>query len=265
MAMKHLFLLCILFPLWVSGQQSLNLTDSSGHRQGSWEKKYPNGKLMYQGSFKDGKPVGQWKRWHDSGNLKAVMEYSETSDSVKAKLYESFSRPVAEGAYIGEKKCGRWTYYFNDLKIAEENFFDGKKNGISLKYYASGELLEESAWKDDLQDGKYRAFFTSGKPFLECLYSEGKRHGKCVSYYASGAPEVNSLYMNDLPEGTWTFYAENGSTLYTLLYHEGKLQNSEVLRTLDTRKLEELEKQRDRLLDPEKYLEDPEALMERKR
>lgn len=263
--MKLYLILILLIPFWVSGQQTLNSTDSSGRRQGPWEKKYPNGKLMYQGSFKDGKPVGLWKRWHDSGNLKAVLEYSETSDSVKAKLYETTSRPVAEGVYIGEKKCGRWTYYSNDAKIAEENYTDGQKNGISRRFYASGELLEESVWKNDLPDGPYRAFFLTGKSFLECTYKEGKRSGRCVSYFPSGAVEVESAYLEDLPEGIWKYYNARGALRYTLTYEKGILKNPEVLLKMDSQQLDELEKQREKIVDPEKYLLNPEEFLERKR
>ena len=63
----------------------------------------------------------------------------------------------------------------------------------------------------------------------------------------------------------WTYYAEEGNIRYTLRYRSGILQNPEVLRELDSRQLEELEKQRYRILDPEKYLEAPEGILERKR
>lgn len=263
--MKYLLLWCLLFPLWGAGQQTLNVTDESGRRQGYWEKKYPNGKLMYQGTFKDGKPVGQWKRYHDSGNLKAVMEHSETSDTVRAKLYETSSRPVAEGAYLGEKKCGTWTYFSNDVRIAEEVFIDGRKSGISRKYYLSGELLEESYWKEELREGKYTAFFPSGKPFLQCYYKEGKRNGPCISYFPSGAVEVESEYLDDLPGGSWKYYDPSGAIRYTLLYEKGILKNPDVLLKMDSKQLEELELQRDKLVDPEKYLLNPEEFLERKR
>ncbi|HPJ78908.1 MAG TPA: hypothetical protein P5086_08865 [Prolixibacteraceae bacterium] len=267
---KWIFIIFLLgltagWPVFAAAQPGLNQTDANGMKQGPWEKKYPNGRLMYQGSFHDDQPVGTWKRWHESGSLKAILIYSPVSDTIKATLYESASTPVARGLYLGEKKTGTWEYLSNGRTIATEEFSNGRKNGISRKFYTSGELLEESTWTDDLLEGPYRAYFTSGKPFLECRYSKAKRDGHCISYYPSGATEVHSLYLNDLPEGTWTFYSETGGTLYTLQYRQGKLQNPEVLRELDTQKLQELEKQRDRLTDPEKYLEDPEGFMERKR
>ncbi len=251
--------------LRTAAQPGLNQTDAHGRKQGPWEKKYPNGRLMYQGSFRDDKPVGPWKRWHEGGSLKAILEYSPTSDTVRATLYESASTPVARGLYLGEKKTGTWEYLSNGRTIATEEFSHGMKNGISRKFYDSGELLEESAWENDQLEGPYRAFFTSGKPFLECTYHQGRRHGKCTGFYPSGKMEMNSYYQEDLPEGPWIFLAETGDTLYTLHYSAGKLRNPELLLQMDSQKLEELEQQRDRLTDPEKYLENPEGFLERKR
>lgn len=263
--MKHILLLLLILPLMAASQPSMNHTDAAGLKQGVWQKKYPNGRLMYQGNYTNGKPSGEWKRWHDSGSLKAILLYSETSDSVKARLYEGMSNPVAEGVYLGEKKTGTWTYFSKGSVIAREEFSGGVKNGTSTKYYPSGEILEESHWENDLLNGTYRAFFTSGKPFLECTYINGQRNGRCISYYPSGALEVYSKYAADLPEGSWTYYDEKGNIRFTLRYAKGILENPGILRDLDSRQLEELEKQRDRLLDPEKYLEDPEGFMERKR
>jgi len=263
--MRQILLILFLLPLMAATQPAVNHTDANGLKQGPWQKKYPNGKLMYQGHFTNGKPTGEWKRWLDTGSLKAILLYSETSDSVKARLYEGMSNPVAEGTYFGEKKTGTWTYFSKGSVIAREEFSAGLKNGTCRKYYPSGEILEESQWENDQLHGTYRALFTSGKPFLECTYKNGKRDGTLTGYYPSGAIEVRSLYRNDLPDGPWTFFGEKGDTLYILHYSAGKLQNPEVLDSLDTKKLEELEKQRDRLVDPEKYLEDPEGFLERKR
>jgi len=42
---------------------SQNVTDAGGKKQGPWVKKYPNGNIMYQGTFRDDKPVGLFKRY----------------------------------------------------------------------------------------------------------------------------------------------------------------------------------------------------------
>ena len=175
--MKNSILLLLIFlPVLTFGQEKMNQTDDKGRKQGFWQKKYPDGSIMYQGYFKNNKPTGEWKRYHETGGVKAILQYSETSDSVKARLFESSSKPVAEGYYIAEKKAGLWTYYAEGVKVAEENFTNGLKNGVCRKFYTSGELLEESEWKDNQREGKFRTFFLSGKTYLECIYRNNQRN-----------------------------------------------------------------------------------------
>jgi antitoxin component YwqK of YwqJK toxin-antitoxin module len=220
---------------------------------------------MYRGAFKDNKPVGEWLRYHEEGGLKALLQYSETSDTVKARLYETASQPVAEGVYVREKKEGIWLYYSGETKISEESFMNGIKSGICRKFYPTGELLEESLWKENRKEGKYQAFFPTGKPFLQCIFSEGIRNGRCFTYYPSGLTEVESQYKNDKPDGEWKYLDENGNIRFTLLYEKGILKNPEALDSLGTKELEELEKQKGKLDDPEKYLQNPEEYLMRKR
>ncbi len=263
--MKYSILLFLLLPLLTFSQQTINQTDSRGLKQGYWQKKYPSGTLMYEGYFTDGKPTGHWKRYHESGGVKAILQYSEKGDSVKALLFENSEEPVAEGSYVGEKKEGLWIYFSGKIKIAEERFSGGLKNGQCRKYYNSGELLEESEWKNNQLEGKYSAYFQSGKPYLQCMYSQNRRNGRCFSYFQSGNPEVESFYQNDLPEGTWKYFDDEGNLRYTLIYEKGLLKNPEVLLELDSDELDSLEKQRDRFAYPEKYLQNPEEYFNRNR
>ncbi len=262
--MRIIIFLFIMAPLFTCAQEKINHTDASGLRQGLWQKKYPNGRLMYKGEFRNDKPVGEWKRWHETGRLKAILKYSASSDSVKAQLFGDSSDPIAEGYYIGGKKTGLWNFFSNGVKLAEENFIGDKKNGTCRKFYPTGELLEESEWKDDLLEGKTRSFYKSGKPYLECNYKNNQRNGKGITYYPDGSRESDFYYKYDLPDSTWIYYDRTGNTRYILYYKEGKLKNPEVLQKLDSQELEELENKRENLVDPEKFLESPEEFLKRK-
>ena len=148
--------------------------------------------------------------------------------------------------------------------VAEETYNGGQKEGLCSKYYKSGERLESSWWKGDRREGLYRAFYTNGRPYLECRYAGGARNGPCVSYHPSAEAEIEAFNQNDLPHGPWKYYDEKGTLLITLHYDRGLLLNADQLRKLDSARLEELEKQRGRLVDPENYLQNPEEILFRK-
>jgi antitoxin component YwqK of YwqJK toxin-antitoxin module len=254
--MRFLFIL-MLFPMLSAGQQELNLTDNNGLKQGLWKRNYPNGLMMYEGVFKNDRPVGEWRRYHENGVIRAILVHNEISDSVSAQLFDIVGKPAAEGTYVKEQKAGKWQYFTDGRKVSEEEFVDGEKSGISRIYYPSGELLEEAEWKNDQKNGRYRAFYQSGKPFLECKYENDLRNGFCVTYFPSGAMEVDAFYRNDLPHGEWKYYRENEDIKFTLLYDEGVLLNPEVLYEQETKQLDELERKGKSISDPEKFMHNP--------
>lgn len=255
--MKELLLMMLFIPLLAATQGITNQTDQGGLKQGKWMRTYPNGKIMYEGNFINDKPVGEWRRYHESGTIKAVMKYHSGSDTVDAVLHDTDGKPIAEGKFVAERKTGLWKQYSTGKIISEEEFVNGMKHGKSRIFYPTGELLEEMDWKEGKRNGSYRAFYLSGKPFLECRYEDDQRNGFCVTYFPSGIMEVDALYRNDLPEGEWKYFSEKGELRYVLKYSEGFLLNPEVLLEVETRNLLELEKTGRKISDPEKFMENP--------
>jgi antitoxin component YwqK of YwqJK toxin-antitoxin module len=255
---KIILLLLVLISF--EGYSQINQTDSRGLRQGRWERNYTNGKPMYQGSFENGKPVGEWIRYHEGGQVKARIKYTPGSDSAFAQLYEEGGKKIAEGVFVDEKREGQWTFFAGDVKISEEEYRGGIKHGVSRRFYPSGEVLEESEWQNGQQEGNYRVFFTGGNPYLQCKFSNGNRNGLCLSYFQNGRVEMEAYYNNNLRDREWKYYDENGKLLYTLKYDNGNLLNPEVRDSIDNLQNSELEK-KENIADPEKFMQDPSEYM----
>ena len=49
------------------GDTLKNYTDINGLKQGYWQKKYYNGNIKYEVYFKNNKPIGEFKRFYESG------------------------------------------------------------------------------------------------------------------------------------------------------------------------------------------------------
>ncbi len=255
---KFLCLLAVL--ICFNGFAQVNQTDAKGLRQGRWSKNYPNGKPMYEGSFKDNKPVDEWVRYHEGGQVKAKIKYTAGSDSALTQLYDEGGKKVAEGIFVNEKREGRWTFFSGDVKLSEEEFQGGLKHGMSRRFYPSGELLEESEWQNGQQEGNYRVFFTGGNPYLQCKFSKGSRNGLCLSYFQNGRVEMEAYYNNNLRDGEWNYFDENGKLLYTLEYDNGNLLNPEVRDSINNLQKSEFEK-KEHIADPEKFMQDPSEYM----
>ena len=262
--MRILTVIFIMLLPFLSFSQ-INQTDSNGLRQGLWKKQQANGKLIYEGSFKDGKPVGEWKRFHEGGQKKAVINYKSDSDSAFAQLFDKFGKKVAQGNYLNQKKEGNWIYFSGNKKISEEQFQNGIKSGVSLKYYDTGELMEEVDWVDGKQEGKHQIFYKSGEPYMQCKMSNDQRHGLCLVHSQKGKLEMEAGYKNNLRDGEWKYYDENGNISYALKYNNGEILNPEVRDSVANLKMQNIEKGKDSVTDPEKFMEDPSEYMRKKK
>lgn len=251
--------------LFLSGvnyaQNAVNQVDSQGRKQGFWTKKDADGKLLYQATFKNDKPVGEMKRFHSNGKIMALMVFAEGSDTAHAQLFDESGNLIGKGKYLGQKKTGEWNYYLNDKVVSMENYRDGLKNGPAKRFYTTGELLEESNWKNNKLDGLYRIYYQDGKIYLECNYSDGQRNGSFKTWLSKGTPELEASYFLDARDKDWKYFDESGNLRFTLKFEQGKLLNPEVQDSIDKVKFESYKTKEDHLPDPEKFVKNPEEYM----
>lgn len=242
-------------------QDSINQTDAQGKKQGVWIKKDPQGNLIYQATFKDDKPVGEMKRYHENGKIKAIMVFTEGSEVSDAQLFDEQGKLVAQGKYEGQKKTGEWQYLLNSKIVSTETYLNGQKHGLSKRYYKTGEILEEATWQNDKLHGVYRSYFQDGKPYIECNYTEGKRQGVFKTSFANGEQELDAFYTNDARDKDWSYYDQTGRLLYTLKFDSGKLLNPEVQDSIE-KSNENFFNKADNIPDPEKFMQNPEEYMQ---
>lgn len=254
----RIFILIFLFLPTLAFTQ-INQTDSNGLRQGKWEKNQANGRPIYKGFFKNGKPVGEWKRYHPGGQLKAEIVYK--GDTAQTVLYDVWRKKVASGNYVNQKKEGVWSIYKEQQKVAEEEFQKGIKQGTSRRFYDTREILEQSDWVNGKQEGDYQVFFKSGKPYMQCKMKNGMRHGLFLIYFKNGIQQLIGAYKNNLRNGEWKYQNDKGEHLYSLYYDNGELLNPAVRDSIEDIKMQDLENKKGAILDPEKFMQDPSEYM----
>lgn len=254
-------LLIGLFLLIAAGATAQNVTDANGKKQGFWTKRDREGRLVYQGTFKDDKPVGEMKRYHPNGAVMAVLNYLEASEVADARLFDERGKLIARGRYEGQKKVGEWTYLADSKIVMTETYVNGMKEGTARRYYKTGELLEESVWKSDQLEGLSRTFFQDGKVYLECNYAAGQLNGSFKSSFANGNPELEAFYTAGLRDKDWSYYDASGKLLYVLKFDRGKLLNPEVQDSVENARSKEFQPEKNNIPDPEKFMQNPEEYM----
>ncbi len=235
----------------------VNQTDEQGRKQGFWTKKYRNGVTAYEVTFKNNKPVGEYKRYHENGKLYAFLIYDDKGEWADAKLYDEDGDLIGEGKYFGKLKDGLWTYYDKGVKVAEENYIMGKKNGTSRTYFRNGQVSEEKNWNNDVEDGAWRQYYDNGKKRLETKIDMGVRNSVYYVYYSNGRLKIRGQYKNDLMDGKWIYYDTDGKVLKEIVYHMGKAENKDELDKEEQEIFKQFELNKKRLMDPKDYINKP--------
>ena len=214
---------CLLIPVLVFSQDRINVTDKNGKKQGVW-KKYEQGKLLYEGQFKDDVPYGTFKYYYADGKLKSVTEFVQGVHKVHTTMYHENGRKASEGAYIDQQKDGEWRYYSNqDTLIKVENYQVGNRNGVWQTYSTSGVLLEETNYLNNKRDGISKVYYLNGQVQLEENYVAGKTNGRSTSYYPNGNISMTGDHHNGLRDGEWNAYDVNGKIRSTTVYKQQRL------------------------------------------
>lgn len=243
-----------------------NYTDINGLKQGKWLKfDKAKKKKLYEGYFINNRPVGEFKRFHPNGKYSAIMFYEKKSEKIRAKFYYDTEVLSAEGIYLKENvKDSTWNFYGVDKAlIVKETYINGKKNGISYKYFRtkdkSGAPIksEEIEYKNDLRDGIWKQYFDSGKLKLETAYVKDTVDGYYTFYLDNGNFYCMGLYKKGLKEGVWTYKDDTGKKI-EIKYKKGvPINNVELSKKLEM-EMKKLNENSKNLKDPEKMQNQPE-------
>jgi antitoxin component YwqK of YwqJK toxin-antitoxin module len=241
-------ILVMLMPVMLNAQ---NRTDEKGLKQGPWETKYENGKIRYSGVFKDGKPIGEFKRFYETGELKILQVFDNKGNS-KAIIYYDNGEVAAKGNYVGSKKDSVWSYYsyYEKALRMTESYQLGVREGKTIRYFNNGKMSDELEWHNDQMHGKWTQYFENGQISLQTRHINGTREGAFKTFYSNGVLETAGFYKKGLPEGTWYYYDENGNEKTHIEYVAGIAKNQDQLTAKEQEYLNKLEQNKGRIPEP---------------
>jgi antitoxin component YwqK of YwqJK toxin-antitoxin module len=233
---------------------TLNFTDNKGMKQGHWIRKDNKGRVLYEGFFRNNRPVGEFKRFYSDGKLQSVLVFSEDGNSADAVFYHTNGLKSSHGKYVNQMKEGKWQFFsssFNDYMISEEEYRNNQRHGLSVKYYPNNVPSEKVIFKNGVKDGDWLQFYANGSIFLRANYIAGKLQGKFTVYYDDGKIQFAGQYLDDSRNGDWLKYDRNGILISTINYVRGIPTNPDLF-LKETQYLDSLELNKGKIADPEK-------------
>jgi antitoxin component YwqK of YwqJK toxin-antitoxin module len=207
-----------------------NLLDNQGRKTGHWVVNYPDGKIRYEATFTEDRPVGLMVRYDDEGRMTARMMFDSTENRCYTRLYHESGKLAAEGWHVNQQKDSVWTYYsgYDGTVRMREGYLAGELQGKACSYYPEGSVSEETNWVGNHREGAWLQYYENGSPRLMGQYKDDRLHGPYTVWYPDSAQMIIGQYNLDKTEGTWNYFDESGALMYSIDYKEGKPVDKEA-------------------------------------
>jgi antitoxin component YwqK of YwqJK toxin-antitoxin module len=210
-------------------QDTINQTDSKGKKQGFWQKQDSIGHKVYEGRFKDGLPMGEFRYYYPDGKLKTVSQVSRSGKIAMTVSYFANGKKMAAGRYLNEKKDSTWQFFSEEDggMVAEENYKRGMRSGVSQYYRNDGKVSEVITWIAGVRYGPWEQYYSDGKIRLRGAYLNDEKNGPFNTFYNSGQPMMSGAYVAGHMDGNWIYYDEKGKVTKKEYYSKGALVKNE--------------------------------------
>lgn len=210
---KLLFVHLFLGVFFVSDlfSQEINQFNENKKRHGVWRKHYDNGRIRYSGQFNNGKEIGVFKFYENATAFHPtiIKEFSKLSDTATVSFYDMYGKLKSKGKMIGKKRENKWIYYFpNGRILSEENYKDGKLNGVLKNFYPNGKTTLEAEYKNGLKNGYSKIYTEDGILIEDLNYLNGKLEGQGKYYDLKGNLKEKGIYKNGKRFGKWEYYID---------------------------------------------------------
>jgi len=191
----------------------MNQTDAQGRKQGRWTKLYEDGKLRYEGTFKDGKPTGLFSYYYPDGKVEATNNHLSDGHTAAAHMYHKNGRMKAKGIYRDQKKDSLWQYYNEDqVLILEETYSREVLDGMQRSYFVTnGKPVEETTYTMGKRNGPWQRRYDNGKLWSNGSYKDDELHGDYEMNFPDGRPKMRGKYEAGMRTGVWLEFNDNGS------------------------------------------------------
>ena len=181
-------------------------------------KYYPNGNILYEGVFINGKFDGKGKYYYDDGDY-FIGEYKNGLRNGKGIVYYKNGNLLFEGEYVNDEREGNGKYIWEDGEYYIGQFKNGVANGKGIIYYSNGNIRYEGDWIIGKKEGYGKLILKNGEYYIG-QFKNDLANGKGILYYSNGNIKYDGDFIDDQFEGNGKFIWEDGK------YYIGRWKNS---------------------------------------
>lgn len=170
---------------------------------------YEDDKIIAEGIIDaKGNYEGDWKYYYLTGELKAEGKYVNGVKDDEWIYYHRNGKQEQKGKYKKGEPTGFWKWtYSNGITQREEYYRKGKREGASVEYDTTGEIIAQGEYIYDLHEGdwyyKYNDYSEKGS------YRDGQKEGVWKQWYGDDQLRFEGEYINGYEEGKHKYFYPN--------------------------------------------------------
>ncbi len=135
-----------------------------GTKEGHLISHYPNGSIMEEATFKNGKMNGERILYDSAGHI--VSKEFIVNDLFEGPYtsYYSNGQIKSQGQYKNNEMSGTWSFYYPSGQLKEEvEFENNKENGPFVEYHKNGKISAKGNYLDgDQEHGLLQLYDSTG-------------------------------------------------------------------------------------------------------
>lgn len=185
---------------------------------------YENGKLKYEGAFKNNNKSGEWKFFFEDGKKFALCDFTKNQNGDNWQVYK-FDNTIL----VSEKDKVKNIAFFSEGGLALIRVGD-KNIEKEYKFFPSFKLMEQRSYKGNILNGQASSYYENGNINSMNFFKDGMQDSIFVLYFENGSTQVKGLYKMDNKIGKWEFFKEDGSVDGEEVYSE----DGSIIKARDT-------------------------------
>lgn len=181
-------------------------------KQGKWNYFHENGISSGYENYEEGVLNGEVIDYSSDGKINYQKSYKNGLIDGRSTYYYPNGNVKSDGVHVDGKRVGSWRWYFENGQIDTDNKYeDGRYTWID--YYVNGKIKSEGSGTGDGVDGKIdgytRNYYASGFLKNEGIKKLGNREGHWLYYDSiTGIKNSEGNFKNDKADGKYTWYKE---------------------------------------------------------
>lgn len=177
----------------ISGQLIMQGKVQNGLKIGKWVTYFENGKMKEEGIFEN-----EIYRITNSWDINGEQNIKEGQGVYKA-YYPNRETVYESGNIIDGLREGTWhVFYESNTLFQEQNYVNGKLNGLQKVYFESGQIYTSGEMVDDYKNGEWHWFYENGNISSKVSFIKDKKEGKQIMWSELGEKVKEEFYQNGI-------------------------------------------------------------------